>query len=287
MEATPRDQFVKKDRNHMDGTKFDRLIKSIATQRVSRLTALRGLAAGAVASFTGLTLFGEDGEAKDGKKTRKRRICHRTSATDPGVNRRLKVKKAKRHLRNHQFDTKGRCSAVPAPTTAAPGPTTAPPVGADCTVDADCGGGLICLGGKCRLCQNNNQCPGDQICITGQCRGGAGDFFFGIGAENCDTSPVDCPEPTECRQATELAGDPFLCLLDDQDMGLCFPRSDNVCATNCDNFCGDAQVDDVAGLCILGACTIPGDSDACRACGGDNIAEICMNLDTDPNCDST
>src|SRR5918993_2808402 len=100
----------------MDGTKFDQLIKLIATQRVSRLTALRGLAAGAVASFTGLRLFGEESEAKkDGKKTRRRRICHRTSASDPGVSKKLKAKKAKQHLKKHPFDTKGRCQAATAP----------------------------------------------------------------------------------------------------------------------------------------------------------------------------
>ncbi len=85
----------------MDGTRFDQLIKQLATTRLTRLTALRGLAAGAVASVTGLSLLGEEGEAKDkGKKTRKRRICHRTSATDPGVSKKLKAKRAKRHLRN-------------------------------------------------------------------------------------------------------------------------------------------------------------------------------------------
>jgi hypothetical protein len=37
----------------MDGTKFDQLIKSVTTTRITRLTALRGLAVGALAAIIG------------------------------------------------------------------------------------------------------------------------------------------------------------------------------------------------------------------------------------------
>jgi hypothetical protein len=159
----------------MDGTRFDQLIKQLGTARVSRLTALRGLATGAVASVTGLSLFGEDGEAKkDGKKTRKRRICHRTSASDPGVNKKLKAKRAKRHLKKHPFDTKGRCTAPLTPLT----PTTAAPAppGFNC-VNAGCVGqnaGLVCdtATGQCVNCTSFAQCPEGTFCgAGGRCRG--------------------------------------------------------------------------------------------------------------------
>src|SRR5829696_4096627 len=96
----------------MDGTQFDRLSKRLATQRVSRLTALRGLAAGAVASVTGVRLLGEEAAAKNNHE-QKIRICHRSSATDPGVSKKLKKDKAQKHLKRHPFDTKGRCTATP------------------------------------------------------------------------------------------------------------------------------------------------------------------------------
>jgi hypothetical protein len=289
----------------MDGTRFDQLIKRLSTQQVSRLTALRGLAAGAVAGLTGLSLFAEDGEAKkDGKKTRKRRICHRTSATDPGVNKKLKAKRAKRHLRNHQFDTKGRCAAAPAPprvgcavnTDCAPGQVCqnaicvtpgAPNPGTLCGNDQDCAGGLVCRGGRCDLCNNNNECPGDQMCLDGQCRGGENDFRFGLGGEDCeDFSGQACPHPLACLPAFEISGSPDLCLLPGQQMGQCYPRSDNECATDCDTFCGESDVNNVNPTCVLGACVVPGDSDACDACDGDNVSGICMNLQENPQCDS-
>jgi hypothetical protein len=155
----------------MDGTRFDQLIKQLGTTRVSRLSALRGLAAGAVASVTGLSLLGEEGAAKkDGKKTRKRRICHRTSASDPGVSKKLKAKRAKRHLKKHPFDTKGRCQAAPAPTTAAPAPA-----GFNCNA-AGCVGanaGLVCdtTTGQCVNCQTFADCSGLQACFSGRCQG--------------------------------------------------------------------------------------------------------------------
>ncbi len=48
----------------MDGTQFDQLIKRLGTTRVSRLTALRGLVAGAVAGATGMSLTREEAGAK-------------------------------------------------------------------------------------------------------------------------------------------------------------------------------------------------------------------------------
>jgi hypothetical protein len=143
----------------MDGERFDSLIKRLGSTRVTRLTALRGLAAGAVASLTGISLFAEEGEAKDGKKTRRRRICHKTSATDPGVTKKLKAKRAKRHLRKHPFDTKGACTAVPS-------------VG--CQNNANCTGGQVCQNNICVDCTSTAQCSGNLVCLNGRCQAVSG-----------------------------------------------------------------------------------------------------------------
>src|SRR5215212_652372 len=97
----------------MDGTRFDQLIKSMATQRVSRLTALRGLAAGAVASLTGVSFLGEEGEAKNNNNNeKKRKICHRgNDFSILGTTKKLKKDKAKKHLKKHAADYKGSCTA--------------------------------------------------------------------------------------------------------------------------------------------------------------------------------
>ena len=95
----------------MDGTRFDQLIKRLVTQRVSRLTALRGLAAGAVAVLTGVNLTHEEaGAAKD--KPNKRRICVCSSFDPATCDTKKKSKKAaRRTLRNNACAYKGRCQA--------------------------------------------------------------------------------------------------------------------------------------------------------------------------------
>jgi hypothetical protein len=162
----------------VDGPRFDQLIKHLATTRLTRLSALRGLAAGAVASLTGLSLLGEDGGAKDkGKRTRKRRICHRTSANDPGVSKKLKAKRARRHLRKHPFDTKGRCAALPGPA-----PTPPLPPGQCQAGQTACGQGccpnsapLCCggVGGEALSCWAAGNTCCSAVGGTGACPGGA------------------------------------------------------------------------------------------------------------------
>src|SRR5215208_6354303 len=53
----------------MDGQKFDELVKQFCTTRLTRLSALRGLVAGAAAAVTGSALATDDADAK-GKKGR-------------------------------------------------------------------------------------------------------------------------------------------------------------------------------------------------------------------------
>src|SRR5215207_9902944 len=88
MRAAPRLRSLKKDKHLMDGTRFDQLIKSMATTRVSRLTALRGLAVGAVAAIAGMNFRAEDAEAAKSRRckpkpnqcqTCKKGKCHRNN----------------------------------------------------------------------------------------------------------------------------------------------------------------------------------------------------------------
>ena len=57
----------------MDGTEFDHLMKRLATTRLARLTALRGLAAGSVAALIGMRLTADEADAHH--RQRKRTIC--------------------------------------------------------------------------------------------------------------------------------------------------------------------------------------------------------------------
>jgi Cys-rich repeat protein len=283
----------------MDGSHFDSLVRTLATTRLTRLTALRGLAVGALAAAIGLAAP-DDAEArkkcgqceKKKKKTKSGKVRIRCKAKANGTICSLAGATSASCLNGScvagarvgcQFNTD--CPAGQVCQNAICVTPQAPAPGTQCAVDQDCAGGLVCRGGRCDFCNNNQECPEDQICLQGQCRGGALDFFFGLGQVDCTTGGDECPEPLACRQAVELAGDPFLCLLDAEGMGLCFPRSANVCGTNCQNFCGDAQVDNVNPICVLGACVVAGDSAACDACDGDNVAGICIN-GGDPACDS-
>src|SRR5215212_10187017 len=54
----------------MDGEKFDELIRKLTTIRLTRLSALRGMVAGAAAAVTGASVL-EDAEAKKAKKKAK------------------------------------------------------------------------------------------------------------------------------------------------------------------------------------------------------------------------
>src|SRR5215207_5979671 len=98
----------------MDGTTFDNLIKGLSRTRLSRLRVLQGLAAGAVAALTGERLAPEETEAH----RRKRTICH-CGDNNPQqigcVTKRLSKKKARRHLRQHPYDYKGKCVKTPKP----------------------------------------------------------------------------------------------------------------------------------------------------------------------------
>jgi hypothetical protein len=107
----------------MDGDRFDNLIKRLGASRLTRLSALRGLTAAAVAA-AGASLVVDEGEAKKRRKdenknknkNRKRkrkektqRICHCDANGNNCRTQKLSKKKAKRRLRQNPNDFKGRC----------------------------------------------------------------------------------------------------------------------------------------------------------------------------------
>jgi hypothetical protein len=181
----------------MDGTRFDRLIKTIATQRVSRLTALRGLAAGGVAALTGMSLVGEEAEAAKKKGSQKKRKACDCQSADPNTcsDKTLSRRRRKKLLRNNLCAYAGRCKS---------GVSGCQRVG--CQIDADCTSGLVCIN---NICQSRGggagcspptnirgSCPEGQVCNTFSiCVPAVG--CLDIRNEQCSGSQVCCPSETE------------------------------------------------------------------------------------------
>jgi hypothetical protein len=166
----------------MDGPRFDQLIKGIATQRVSRLTALRGLAAGGVAALTGMSLLAEEAEAA--KKKRKVCLCTATSCQTKRVKNRKKVIQ-----RNAPCAYKGKCTSLN-PCAARVG----------CQTNADCSGGLACVNNICVNCTADAQCGGGLVCVNGLCQ-------VRVGCSPADNTQGSCPAGQICNlQAICVAG---------------------------------------------------------------------------------
>src|SRR5215218_3128061 len=128
----------------MDGTKFDQLIKSITTTRVSRLTALRGLAVGALAAAIGVAAPADDAAAK--KKSCpacKKKTCKKKGDGKKKCN--CKKNKPNGTACSIAGVTSSICSGgscVASATPVPPGPP--PPAGFTCTIGTETG----CTGGQ-------------------------------------------------------------------------------------------------------------------------------------------
>jgi hypothetical protein len=129
----------------VDGKRFDALIKGLGRARLTRLRAVQSLAAATAVSLTGITLVADGTEAADrDRRERERTICHCGDNNPQRIGcktKRLPKDKARRHLRRHEDDYRGKCDDSPAPN-----PT---PVGQDC------------------LSQGPNACPGEVCCGAG------------------------------------------------------------------------------------------------------------------------
>jgi cysteine-rich repeat protein len=161
------------------------------------------------------------------------------------------------------------------------------PLGAACTADGQCAGGLVCGFGRCReTCDGVAGCGG-LPCVPAE------DAAFGVCLEADDfVAPcaLGCRPPTICDEAADrclAACDATFnpCARDEtcSDDGLCRPR------------CGDGAVDAAAGE----SCDDGGDSATCdadctpAACGdgylNESAGEVCDDGDTNPGdgCSST
>jgi hypothetical protein len=159
----PHARQAREDQEFMDGSRFDELIKDFSRRRLTRLRALQGVAAAAVVSLTGARLATDGTDAADrDRRRRKRTICHCGDNNPQQVNcetLRLRRKRAKRHLRRHQYDYKGECRKNPAPVGCDPRTQTGCAAGQVCNAQA------ICVSAGC-LNSANPQCAGGETCCA-------------------------------------------------------------------------------------------------------------------------
>src|SRR5829696_4990699 len=231
VEGTRPNRFAQQDGTPMDGTQFDHMMKRLATTRLARLTALRGLAAGGVAALIGMRLTADEADAHH--RQRKRTICHCSNASAASCRTLTKAKKkVRKHLQRHPCDYKGRCKGFSGCAPAA-----------KCQNNNQCSGGQVCSGGQCVDCTSYTQCPG-QTCRGGVCFGGG----------PCANS-TQCVAPTTCEDPPATGSDRF-CLYG------------NICSTNAD--CGMFPMTPICVLgictseCVAGGAACPA-GQSCQA----------------------
>jgi hypothetical protein len=128
----------------MDGQTFDDLVKRLATIRLTRLVALRGLVTSAAMALTGATLTAEETEAKKKTKAAGKKGGHKKATGGS--------KKKHGHARKRRVAAQG------------PPQKHCKFQGYTCKTNADC----------CTLNCCNRICCGDgQSCVNGQCMAGA------------------------------------------------------------------------------------------------------------------
>lgn len=222
----------------MDANRFDDLTRQVMTTRLTRVSAIRGLAAGAVAALTGVSLTVSEADAKKGKKKKKKRgICLCTGSTvSTCSDRKVKKKQKKKLLKSNPCSYKGKCRGFnpcsPAPTGNGTTQTTPsfpiPPGGpsSECTIIGDAcatgtcvevpGGGstagvcltldLDCTPGTSEGCPVDNECVSLgllKVCLPVDIGGLPGDSC----ATGADCSTGFCNTLGICALCPEICGD--------------------------------------------------------------------------------
>jgi hypothetical protein len=249
----------------MDGTTFDQLIKRITTTRVSRLTALRGLAVGALAAAIGSA--DPDDVAAKGRNCGqcKKSKCHPKSS---GGKKRCRCKKK---ANGTSCSIAGVPSAIcsfgscVASATPLPPPGPPPPPGFNCTT-AGCVGanaGLVCntTTGACVNCTSFTQCP--TVAIQGQnVQQACLSTGFCLGGEACVSDP-ECFGVLGCFDPDFNTAITHFCLYSNNctvDFGVTPATGGTACPT--------ASFP----RCILGTCTVTcnpgGNCGTGRSCQG-------------------
>ncbi len=245
----------------MDGSRFDSLIKALATAPVSRATLLHGLAASAIAHLGVLHAPGP-AAARSSKKRVHVCLCDPTGCQTKTIRKANRGKFIRRHA---------PCAASGACTGENP---CATPV---CTPDCDrkvcgsdgCGGQCgtcdadqVCADGRCAW-----RCPGGQKACAGEC----------IPSNQCCTSS-DCPaaNPDCCGGACVDAA------TDARNCGACGvrcatgqPCSDGICGGTCASYgasaCDTPSTDCGASIITCGGnpnCWAMPTTSGCCACAG-------------------
>jgi hypothetical protein len=286
----------------MDGSRFDALVRNLSAKRVSRLDALRGLAATAAAAVAGVALFSHESEAKNNgpksnPKGKKKTICH-CGTFDPSscITLKPRPKSAKKHLK-HQCDYAGPCVAgkvgCPIPSGGGPQPSVSCTTNGDCLdASAPCCNTLASGVKECGSCPPDTclavPCTEDAACnsaITGcTCR----NIINGEGT--CGTedvcNPYECTENSDCNAAF----DGCRCRNQDQEGGGTCGTEDICSAHDCqgDDDCnGDVKgckCRDIDSYSSYGTCST---DDICRAnkcagdydCNGDVYGCTCRHID--------
>ena len=273
----------------MDGEKFDDLLKRLCTTRLTRISALRGLVAGAAAALTGATLASDETDArKKGGKGRKKsskgraKAESRVGAEAKGRSGGKKDKSSgRRGQKGKQPRTKQRLQTESViPFGCEPGHV------ALChNSDASNGGSIICpsassadLAGHC-----NHDGPGGAPGSVLDCYCPNGGFIPGV---NCPDAVIPLEECGSCNQDGSKCH--FVCDPDD-----CPSPSDQCHVAVCvDNACAEAAKPDgtacndglfctVDDVCTGGVCggtprDCSGESDQCNLGVCDEEAGECV-----------
>jgi hypothetical protein len=225
----------------VDASRFDEMVKRVATVRLTRVRALQGLAAAGIAAATGVTLFAEEtGAKKKNRKAKKKSVCQCTAASlESCSNRKVKKKQRKQVFRASPCSYQGSCRNF---NPCSPFPTSGATPGGGATITNNTivqpgqtvtptGPGNTCVLGTAQGCPGNFTCvlnaAGVQVCLPNNL------------VLNCTTN-AQCPSGF-CRN---IAG----------GLGICLP-----CGVLGTTLCGSGASQE---CCVLGVCS--------------NILNICL-----------
>ena len=156
----------------MDGPRFDALTQRLASIRLTRSRALRGITVGA------LTLAGMATVADEASAGKKKKLCKCPDANATCTTDKKSKQGRKRYLKSHPCSYKGKCRGTgtknPCEGAGAPVTVNTTLLGAACTVggtDCGTGTGLECVADVCVPIDLGDICAEDADCSTGRCAG--------------------------------------------------------------------------------------------------------------------
>jgi hypothetical protein len=253
----------------MDDQRFDDLVKRFCTIRLTRLSALRGLAGGA-AALAGAVLASDDSEAKKkarGQSKKKARGQSKKKSRAQSQNKR--VRSQSQDLTAQQVEANATCRAFNETCQENPGK------GNDCCTDeALCTDDGLPGHGTCHCpdtlpdyCANNDSCysPAEgECCIDGDCETG----------EICNNQNTCVPECDPPCDPGEICNN-----------GICEPECEN--NDDCDpgEICNNGICEPDCGEFGEPCCPGPGDGcDGDLVCDNSQNPDICVECTVDAHC---